>query len=254
MNRKSAGDRVGGLLISGAGSGAENMAIDQALLQQVDRTEIPVLRIYSWKNPTLSLGYFQHYDDRKGHPESEAIDCVRRATGGGAIVHHDELTYSIVMPMKSSNTQARLELYRQVHDVFINVLSHWGVRLARHVDIDGRLGDGRAFLCFQRRTDDDLILSGYKVLGSAQRRTRRSVLQHGSLLLNSSRYAPELPGINDLSSQAIDRDECAETFVQTISAVFGLNWQKGLDSQATSRDVVAIIRERFGNPEWLHRR
>ena len=254
MSRKAARENVGQCLLSGAAGPAENMAIDQSLLEQVEATGVPVLRIYSWREPTLSLGYFQRYDDRKQHRESDGVACVRRATGGGAILHHHELTYSISMPIKSTDTQGRLRLYRQMHDVFIRALSSWGIRLDRHADVDGRLGEANALLCFQRRTDDDLVLGGYKVLGSAQRRTRNCVLQHGSLLINASRYAPQLPGIVDLTSKSISAEEIARHLVETTASLTGISWDS-VPAESVDRSTVdAIVRHRFGNPDWLYRR
>lgn len=254
MSRSTGAPKVGQLLLSGAGGAAENMAIDQSLLQQVDRTGVPVLRIYLWREPTLSLGYFQRFQDCRQHREGDGVVCVRRATGGGAILHHHELTYSIVMPIRSADTQARLALYRQMHDVFIRALSSWGIRLDRHADVVGRLGEERAFLCFQRRTEDDLVLAGYKVLGSAQRRTRHCVLQHGSLLIQASPHAPQLPGIVDLTSQAVSTEEIASHLVETTTSVTGIAW-KSVSVESVDRSAVdAIVRDRFGNPDWLCRR
>ncbi len=242
------------MLFSGAGGAAENMAIDQALLQRTDQSREPVLRIYSWDQPTLSLGYFQASGDRKTHVESQDVACVRRATGGGAILHHHELTYSIVMPIESNQTQARLKLYRQMHDAFIQALLRWDIRLTRHADAGGRLGVENAFLCFQRRTEDDLVHSGYKVLGSAQRRTRHSVLQHGSLLISASPFASQLPGLADLTSCSFTARDLATELVTATTQTTGLTWQKGTVDLYDPVEVQSIEEERFGNPKWLARR
>lgn len=254
MSRSDSNATPGQLLLSGARGAAENMAIDQALLQQVDHTRVPVLRIYSWNEPTLSLGYFQRYEDRNQHRESESVHCVRRATGGGAILHEHDLTYSIVMPIRSTNTQARLTLYRQMHELFIRVLSSWNVRLDRHVDAVGKLGSEHEFLCFQRRTEDDLVCSGYKVLGSAQRRTRGAVLQHGSLLIQSSRYAPQLPGIIDLTSLPIRIAELTDHLVQTASTLLGIDWETQHGESVDAEKIDTIVRDRFGSASWNRRR
>ncbi len=193
------------------------MAVDQAILESVEASLIPTLRFYGWLEPTLSLGYFQAYQSRFGHAASSACACVRRATGGGAILHDHELTYSLVMPMAVSATQARQRLYRDVHLAVVRSLADFGVR-ATPYRLDGRPdGQESAFLCFQRRTDEDLIVSGYKIVGSAQRRSRGAVLQHGSVLLRASRYAPELPGVFELTSQQID----AMTLVGVVTGHLG---------------------------------
>ena len=254
MSRSFLGSTSGQLLWSGPRRGEENMAIDQALMAHVDATRVPVLRFYSWREPTLSLGYFQSYEDRRVHAESTDVACVRRGTGGGAILHHHELTYSVAVPIESSDTKSRMWLYRTMHEAFARVLRQWGVRLAAHRDATGRLGAQNAFLCFQRRSDDDLVFGGYKVLGSAQRRTRHCVLQHGSLLLKASPWAPQIPGLVDLSNRSIGAECIARELINAMAADWGITWLPADDGMIAKRDVDEIIKERFGDPEWLHRR
>lgn len=173
------------------------MAIDQALLESVEADRRATLRLYVWSEPTLSIGYFQKLSDRVGHDESAGLACVRRATGGGAILHHHELTYSVVIPVERQ-TGPRMDLYQQTHLAVINVLSEYGIgaipfRLAGSNrgplrDSEKKDSSVEPFLCFQRRSDEDLIVGGYKVLGSAQRKSRHAVLQHGSLLIRASKW------------------------------------------------------------------
>ncbi|MCG8653349.1 MAG: lipoate--protein ligase family protein, partial [Pirellulales bacterium] len=150
------------------------MSIDQTLLETVDRGGPPTLRFYTWNQPTLSLGYFQPQVQRREHSASRKLELVRRATGGGAIVHHHELTYCLVMPLGDRRSGARVDLYQGLHQVASDVLAEFGVRASPH-RLSGREEnvDPSAFLCFQRRTAEDLVVAGYKVLGSAQRRGRR---------------------------------------------------------------------------------
>lgn len=235
-------------------SAAMNMAIDQAILQSVDAGGPPTLRFYGWSRPSLSLGYFQKLADRNQHHPSKSIDCVRRSTGGGAIVHHRELTYSIALPTPRNDTGARQELYRAAHDGFIRTLAKHGVRATRHADITGRLSAEADFLCFRRRTDDDLIVCGYKVLGSAQRRSRSAVLQHGSLLIQASEFAPELPGLSDLMSRRIDAGEFARVFAEDLAAALQLQWAQGALSDAENGLAAEIEQSRFGSSDWINRR
>ena len=86
------------LLRDAAGEGAWNMAVDEALLESAATNNSMTLRLYAWSEPTLSLGYFQRYEDRRLHPESLACTCTRRSSGGGAILHDRELTYSLSVP------------------------------------------------------------------------------------------------------------------------------------------------------------
>src|SRR4051794_22517252 len=86
------------LIVDSPADGAWNMALDEALLIDAETSGVASLRFYSWREPTLSLGYFQRHTDRAGHAASAGCLLVRRASGGGAILHDRELTYSIALP------------------------------------------------------------------------------------------------------------------------------------------------------------
>src|SRR5688500_9559950 len=87
-------------------SGAWNMAVDEALLESAATGSVATLRFYEWHEPTLSLGYFQPAADREQHAASRACPLVRRASGGGAIVHDRELTYSLAWPLRDVRAKA----------------------------------------------------------------------------------------------------------------------------------------------------
>src|SRR5687767_13677741 len=87
------------LLIDPPASGAWNMAVDEALLASA-AAGVATLRFYTWSQPTLSLGYFQHAHQRDAHAASRSCPLVRRASGGGAILHDRELTYSLAVPLR----------------------------------------------------------------------------------------------------------------------------------------------------------
>lgn len=230
---------------------AENMALDQALLESVDAGSGPVLRLYAWSDPTLSLGYFQRYADRSAHPESADVACLRRASGGGAILHDRELTYSIVYPILGMAAGANLDLYQRTHRAIARALSDFGIRA---VPNGLNRGDARSFLCFQRRTEQDLIVSGYKVLGSAQRKGRRAVLQHGSLLVRASRWAPQLPGIFDLGSRSAEVPEIAQCVAQEIACGHGARLEPDTWTGRELERSVQIAENRFQSEFWLRRR
>jgi lipoate-protein ligase A len=244
---------IGRLIPLAAGDPIANMAMDQALLESTSRSQLPTLRLYRWNRSTLSLGYFQKLSDRDAHPQSASIACVRRSTGGGAIVHHHELTYSIMMPSGHA-AGPRLDLYEQVHGEVATILKDLGVAAAPYRTLKQSPPATSPFLCFQRRTPEDLIVSGYKVLGSAQRKIRGAVLQHGSLLLRASPWAPELPGIGELTSHFPDVEQLAEELTARLAARLSVDWRE--DSlTASEREAVAVISEgRFGSPQWHERR
>lgn len=170
--------------------GPTNMARDEHLLH-TDDISPGALRIYAWAPPTLSLGYFQQYDEIAKLPaEARGLAVVRRLTGGGAILHDREVTYSIVLD--DSVPIARkspAELYRVAHECWRDAIAAHG-RASDLAPDEFPLPSPRTgpFFCFEKPGRTDLIVGGEKLLGSAQRRIPGRVMQHGSLILGK-RYA-----------------------------------------------------------------
>ena len=110
-------------------SGTVNMATDEAILEAVNGgSQGATLRFYQWAEPTISLGYFQKHDEYQGQDAViRNLPLVRRQTGGGAILHDDELTYSLIVPLVDDSRIDIEGLYRLVHDAFIFVLHQLGV-------------------------------------------------------------------------------------------------------------------------------
>jgi lipoate-protein ligase A len=205
------------LLIDRPASGAWNMAVDEVLLESAARDGLMTLRFYRWSEPTLSLGYFQRFADREQHPASAQCPIVRRSSGGGAIVHDQELTYSLTVPIDLPISLDPLVLYDAAHDSLVEAFGSWGIRVRKFIDSEaGSCGKppspvgavrNEPFLCFQRRTCGDVLLDRWKVCGSAQRRHRGAILQHGSVLLTASAAAPELPGVQEVSGVTLHEIE-----------------------------------------------
>lgn len=230
------------------------MAVDEALLESVSSTGVPVLRFYGWQEPTLSLGYFQAAASRGAHAASSALPLVRRSTGGGAIVHDRELTYTLVVPIRDRWGEDHRGLYRQIHAQVVDWLVKAGGRGAcLHPGIS-RAAAEEPFLCFERRADGDVELAGFKVLGSAQRRTRTALLQHGSLLLARSSGAPELPGIAELLAGDHQAVELREVLMGVLIEAAGRAWTAGKLTDDELRGAERLERERFGAEGWTNRR
>lgn len=233
--------------------GARNMAIDQAILDSVDAGGPATLRFYGWNQPTLSLGYFQKLADRQGHITSAHAGVVRRSSGGGAILHDRELTYSVCVPQPRRTVAARLDLVDVMHAAASRVLSGKGIQTNRN-GLSSTPSAGDRFLCFQRRSEEDLICSGYKVLGSAQRRGRQAILQHGSLLLHASQLAPELPGAGDLTGQPLSAADLAAELCDDLNRTH--RWQI-LPNALTAAELERtdqMTRERYAATNWTEKR
>ena len=247
------------LLRHAAARGAWNMAVDEMLLERAQEQAAACLRFYGWSEPTLSLGYFQPYADRMEHQPSLPCAAVRRLTGGGAILHDAELTYSMVLPGSHPLAAHRDELYQAVHGCLIEALGHLGVA-ARLCQAAGRTSADKSaavrepFLCFQRRAPADVLIGQTKVCGSAQRRRKGAVLQHGSLLWHSSPAAPELPGVADITNNPIELENVAQLWLSNLGRQLGLRWQAdGLDD-AEVRHAETLVKTRYAEDAWTKNR
>jgi len=186
-------------------SGQRNMAVDAALLKCAAESRRSVVRIYRWSEATVSLGYFQK--DRTEIPRSlSGLPVVQRLSGGGAILHHHEITYSCVLPPTHPVRHRPYELYQIVHQAIMACLQRQGIDCILRSeqppvqDTGSVVPDKQTFLCFLRQDGNDIVVSsGQKVVGSAQRRRRGTILQHGSILLSRSPWADSIPGLSDIS-------------------------------------------------------
>lgn len=200
--------------------GAWNMALDEALLDSAVGGGPATVRLYRWESATLSLGYFQ---GRNGaSPIStrfEGLPVVRRLTGGGAIVHDRELTYSCTLPAGHPLASDPRRLYTRVHERMIALLGDLGFA----VKIRGTTAPEHKdqFLCFARGDDFDGVMGRFKVLGSAQRRRKGAVLQHGSLILRASAWAPEFPGVFDCGGHSVGTDDLSARLADSIADLLG---------------------------------
>lgn len=212
------------------------MAVDEALLES--GADGWTLRFYQWETATLSLGYFQPLADRASHPASAAAPVVRRASGGGAILHDRELTYCLVVPALALPGRKAERFYELVHRALIETLAALGVSSARLVGTAAETsrGPGRnePFLCFQRRSAYDVVLGDIKLAGSAQRRKRHAIAQHGSVLLARSASAPELPGVQEAAGTTLDA-------VKIDASTLAAAWQRPL---ATALELTLVPSER----------
>jgi lipoate-protein ligase A len=251
MSRDSSVLRV---IIDPPAAGAWNMAVDEALLLSTEHEGL-TLRFYSWQEPTLSLGYFQAMKERQQHPPSMTCPVVRRASGGGAIVHDRELTYSLIAPVDQRFGDSARALYGLVHQSLCDVLSDWNIPAERYSPSSPALDrPGEPFLCFVRRSPGDVLLAGYKICGSAQRRHLSRVLQHGSLLWQRSRAAPELPGVTDLRPEAPDLVGLQGAWLTRLAHLLRVVVAETTLSQAQHQAAEEIAQGKFQHPNWTLRR
>ena len=230
------------------------MAVDQALLESVQSDQLPYLRLYQWIAPTISLGYFQQFANREEHPSSLSCPVVRRTTGGGAICHDQEITYSLVIPVNQLPTQNCQYLYTLVHQTIIDQLQLHGIQGELRSVTGSSITSEQPFLCFQRKAEGDILIDSHKVVGSAQRRQHGVVLQHGSLLLSRSSHAPEIAGINELTGIKLDTQIWLQEWPQRLAQELGWNLENAFLGEKQEERDSQIQEERFGSANWTKRR
>jgi len=188
-----------------AATGAANMAADELLLTAAVEHGECAIRWYQWSEPTISLGYFQDCA-RDSLPEYlQSLPSIKRITGGGAILHHHELTYASAIPAAHPLAREPRELYVTVHEQIAAVLTRFEITVRMRGESCHE--KNAEFLCFARGDSFDLVLGDHKIAGSAQRRRKGAILQHGSLILRRSEFAQQFPGLFDLAGREIALDD-----------------------------------------------
>jgi lipoate-protein ligase A len=246
-------------------SGARNMAIDQALLESVAAGAPPVVRFYRWSPATLSFGRNQPARDRYDEAVARGggIDFVRRPTGGQAVLHDDEVTYAVIAPIAAVG-RPRVA-YARINEGLVVGLRQLGVEAGPSV-ADPERRDW-ALACFRAPERGEVVVRGRKLVGSAQRTERRTILQHGSILLGGSQSPAEAlrfdappgggdPGWTTLESELGTRPEpepVARSVARGLERVLGIQ----LAASSLSADERRGARkwtERYASPEWTWRR
>ncbi len=244
------------LLIDEPAVGAWNMAADELLGRQVEEGGPPTLRFYRWQPATLSLGYFQAIAQRESHAASAACAVVRRQSGGGAILHDHELTYSYAAPSRGATDRAARDLYLAFHETLIEALAPFGI--AAEICGDARCAAACAahpsFMCFSRRAREDLLVGEHKIAGSAQRRQRLALIQHGSILLAASPFAPELPGLAELGAKELTFQGLIEAWLPQLAACLELVLAPSSWSPAEEAQIEQLASERYADDAWTRRR
>lgn len=203
--------------------GAEQMALDEALLEFCTH---PVLRVYCWDAPAVSLGYAQSLADaERGFPGRPP---VRRWTGGGLVEHGRDWTFSLIVPAGEPLAAVRpSESYRQIHAVIAAILGNQA----------GLLGDALPAprgggSCFVRPVRDDVLAAdGHKVCGGAQRRTRRGFLHQGS----------------------VQHCSWPDAIASRAAAGFARRSESFAASPALESRTLQLVREKYGTRAWLEK-
>lgn len=246
------------LLVDSPRPGWSNMARDQALLDLAERENIAVLRLYQWHPFCLSFGRHEpalkRYD--RARIESLGVECVRRPTGGRAVWHARELTYSVAAPLAIFGSLPRA--YQQIHQLIAEAVRALGATPAlaaapaRSVGVD-------AGACFASPAGGEVVIGDHKLVGSAQVRQGTGFLQHGSLLLEDDQQVVREVTLGDPPvsldrplSRILGRTIGFHEMAQSITGEFEA-WAGSLAPGDGQTELAAAAREhgaRFRSAEW----
>lgn len=254
------------------------MAVDEAILESVtSQAQLPTLRLYAWDPPCLSLGYAQNRTDVNDHALSHKNwDLVRRPTGGRAILHTDELTYSVCAPLKEPRVMGSvLESYCRLSKALLSALRILGIEAVAHeLNQEHKQKQPSGPVCFEEPSNYEITVNGKKLIGSAQARRMEGVLQHGSIPIHGdiSRILESLSFANDAEREKAQKrlldhattiemvlgreftwDEIADAFRSGFSNALSIEF---IDSQLSRREkdrAEELKTQKFGNPSWTDR-
>jgi lipoate-protein ligase A len=268
------------LLIDEPSSGAENMAVDEAILQARAEGHVePTLRLYRWQPPTVSLGRFQGLDERidVATIRERGYGLVRRPTGGRAILHSDELTYSVIVKQTDiEGGHALMSSYRRISQGIEAGLAFLG--------LEAGMGDGRdasrttdkalPTICFAKAARCDLVSAGRKVVGSAQTRTRGCILQHGSIPLTidldellavfpggtseggperRERLARAAIGVAELLGRSVSFGELAAAIRAGFERCLEVRFREGVLAPEERACADSLVATKYGTKAWTEK-
>ena len=269
----SAGLKTWRLILDPPQDGFENMARDEALLEACrrdgeDRLKYPVMRIYGWNVPTLSLGRFQDAlrSVDQGFCREHGIPVVRRPTGGAAVLHDREVTYCLVGPTgKAPFRGSILDSYKEIATGIAEGLRLLGLSPDEGCRARTDIASATPAQCFARVGSYEITFAGKKVVGSAQVRRKGASLQHGSLLLDANgRLFDEATGgqreerrgwttLRELLGRRPDFEEVALALARGLGAAFSVDWEMGEIVPAEDRLAQRLRARKYLNAHWTAR-
>lgn len=264
------------LLITPPARGAWNMALDESILEHIGRgASLPTLRLYAWDPACLSLGHAQPYADVDiTRLHERGWEVVRRLTGGRAILHTDEITYSVIAPNDEPRVAGTvLESYNRLAQALLLAVQ----QLELPVEMkEGKPNETAAPnpVCFEVPSTYEITVGGKKLIGSAQARKKEGVLQHGSLPLvgdltricqalvfeneaareqASKRLLSRAATVESALGRAVSWETAAQSFIQAFEAQLGLTLERGELSPSEAQRTEELVQEKYDHPSWMER-
>jgi lipoyl(octanoyl) transferase len=259
--------------------GVWNMAVDEAILEASGGGLVPpTLRLYAWAPPCLSLGYAQPYSDVLPEVlQARGWDLVRRPTGGRAILHTDELTYSVAGPQAEPRLSGSvLESYRVLAGGLLEALQLLAIPAQAQEKAGGATtgAPNQNPVCFEVPSNYEITVDGKKLIGSAQARRKEGVLQHGSLPLYgdltrivqalafqdaaareqaAGRLLERATTAEHILGRPLSWDQAAQAFAQAFAQTLNIQFEPAELSPQELQRAEALLKEKYANLTWTRR-
>jgi len=246
--------------------GFYNMAKDQTLLDFYFQRKTPTLRVYFWSQPFISLGYSQKVNETLDFKEcaKRKVNFVRRITGGKAILHHQELTYSLVCDSNDLGLSKEVKSsYKILNSFIINFYKELGLKAYFAQDV---LSSGLARVsnfCYSCCEHFDILVEGKKIGGNAQRRSKSIIFQHGSIpqkldfeailgLIQCRDHTlrEKTTDLDTLLNRATDLFRLRGIFINSFIHTFGINYMKSNLDKEENNYVVNLINSKYLTKRW----
>ena len=265
------------LLLTPEAPGAWNMAVDEAILEAATHREVlPTLRLYAWNPPCLSLGYAQPISDvDESRLEEFGWDLVRRPTGGRAILHTDELTYSVCGPEDEPVLAGDiLSSYKRLSSAILAAIEQIGISVQALPQKKNANSKSPEPVCFEVPSNYEITADGKKLVGSAQARRQGGVLQHGTLPLYgdltrivqvlsfpsqtsreqaAERLLSRAATLHTALGEIVSWKQAADSFIQAFQNTLDLELAPGQLTEAERTRAEQLVDKKYGNPAWVKR-
>lgn len=255
------------------------MAVDEAILEAIARGDVlPTLRLYAWDPACLSLGYAQPFTD----VDTDKLafhnwEIVRRVTGGRAILHTDELTYSVIGPQNEHLLEGSvLESYRRISQALLAALLNLGMpaEASPQPQISGSNNNSKEPVCFEVPSNYEITIHGKKLIGSAQARKKEGILQHGTLPLfgdltriiqvlafpdekkrkeAADRLLSRATNIETTLNRVVNWEDAAEAFISGFHKTLNISFEPANLTPIELARAEELVIEKYAHPGWTER-
>jgi lipoate-protein ligase A len=248
------------LILDGKRNGYYNMAVEEAILLNYPQQQLPTLRIYGWSEPFISLGYNQQPEEVINFEEK--IPFVRRITGGSAILHNQEVTYSLVCSLADLNLPCGVKASYEMLCSFLKDFYRQFSLEAKFAKELNLTGHGRQNFCFSSCEDFDLIIKNKKIGGNAQRRRKNLIFQHGNIpqKLDFILIEKSIKRTHDLKFKTTFLDELTQNnsdffeltnFLQaSFERIFKVAFAKNGLSNKEIYDSNQLLEKKYRRDDW----